>query len=154
LLEEDTVEIRAFTESDEDAVIDLWRAVALSCAPHNDPATALRKKLAVDRDLLLVAEVGGTVVGTVMGSYDGHRGWVYAVAVRSDHRRRGIGSALMRRIEAALAERGCLKVNLQAVASNLGAVAFYETLGYSVEERVSMGKRLYEKRGPNTKGCA
>jgi ribosomal protein S18 acetylase RimI-like enzyme len=138
------VEIRTFRESDEQAVIDLWRAVSLSNAPHNDPATALRKKLAVDRDLLLVAEVGGTVVGTVMGGYDGHRGWVYAVAVRSDHRHRGVGSALMRRIEAALAERGCLKVNLQVVASNLGAVAFYETLGYSVEERVSMGKRLYE----------
>jgi len=138
------VEIRPFRKSDEQAVIDLWRAVSLSSAPHNDPATALRTKLAVDRDLLLVAEVGGAVIGTVMGGYDGHRGWVYAVAVHSDPRRRGVGSALMRRIEAALAERGCLKVNLQVVASNLGAVAFYETLGYSVEERVSMGKLLYE----------
>ena len=141
---EHRVEIRPFRESDEQAVIDLWRAVSLSSAPHNDPATALRTKLAVDRDLLLVAAVGGAVIATVMGGYDGHRGWVYAVAVRADHRRRGVGSALMRRIEAALAERGCLKVNLQVVASNLGAVAFYETLGYSVEERVSMGKRLYE----------
>jgi ribosomal protein S18 acetylase RimI-like enzyme len=141
---EDSVEIRTYRESDERAVIDLWRAVSLSSAPHNDPATALRKKLAVDRDLLLVAEIGGVAVGTVMGGYDGHRGWVYAVAVRDDHRRQGVGSALMRRIEEALTDRGCLKVNLQVVASNLGAVAFYETLGYSVEERVSMGKRLYE----------
>jgi ribosomal protein S18 acetylase RimI-like enzyme len=138
------MEICTFRESDEQAVIDLWRAVSLSSAPHNDPATSLHKKLAVDRDLLLVAEVGGAVIGTVIGGYDGHRGWVYAVAVHSDHRRRGAGSALMRRIEAALAERGCLKVNLQVVASNLGAVAFYEKIGYSVEERVSMGKRLYE----------
>jgi predicted N-acetyltransferase YhbS len=67
------VEIRTFRESDEQAVMDLWRAVSRSDAPHNDPATALRKKLAVDRDLLLVAEIGGNVVGTVMGGYDGHR---------------------------------------------------------------------------------
>lgn len=138
------MEIRVFRESDEQAVIDLWRAVSLSSAPHNDPAMALRKKLAVDRDLLFVAEIDGSLVGTVMGGYDGHRGWVYAVAVHTDHRRRGVGSALMRRVEAALADRGCLKVNLQVMASNPGAVAFYEKLGYSVEERVSMGKRLYE----------
>lgn len=137
------MQIRPYQESDEEAVIELWRAVSANDAPHNDPATALRKKLAVDRDLLLVAEIDGKVVGTVMGGYDGHRGWVYAVAVCPDHRRKGVGSALLRRVEEALAERGCLKVNLQVVASNLGAVKFYEILGYRVEERVSMGKRLY-----------
>lgn len=137
------MQIRRYQESDERAVIELWRAVSLSTAPHNDPAKALRKKLAIDRDLLLVAEVEGNVVGTVMGGYDGHRGWVYAVAVRSDHRRQGVGTALMRGIEAALAERGCLKVNLQVMTLNVGAVAFYESLGFGVEERVSMGKRLY-----------
>jgi ribosomal protein S18 acetylase RimI-like enzyme len=96
------------------------------------------------RDLFLVAEAGGAVVGTVMGGYDGHRGWIYAVAVAPEHRRRGIGSALLRRIEALLKERGCLNVNLQVLASNPGAVAFYETLGFCIEERVSMGKRHYE----------
>jgi ribosomal protein S18 acetylase RimI-like enzyme len=138
------VEIRAFRETDEQAVIDLWRAVTPSNAPHNDPATAIRKKLDADRDLFLVAEVSGAVVGTAMGGYDGHRGWIYAVAVAPEHRRRGIGRALLRRIEALLVDRGCLKVNLQVLASNPGAVAFYETLGYGVEDRVSMGKRLYK----------
>lgn len=137
------MQIRTYQESDEQAVIELWRAVSTNDAPHNDPATALRQKLAVDRELLLVAEIDGNVVGTVMGGYDGHRGWIYAVAVCPDHRRKGVGSALLRHVEEALAERGCLKANLQVVASNLGAVKFYETLGYSVEERVSMGKRLY-----------
>jgi ribosomal protein S18 acetylase RimI-like enzyme len=78
-----------------------------------------------------------------MGSYDGHRGWVYALAVCPTHQRRGIGTALLRHLEAALQGRGCLKVNLQVRASNAEAVAFYERLGYVVEERVSMGKRLY-----------
>jgi len=138
------MEIRTFKESDAQAVIDLWRAVSVGNAPHNDPATAIRQKLAVDRDLFLVADVGGTIVGTVMGGYDGHRGWIYAVAVRSDHRRRHIGSTLIRQMEKQLVAQGCLKVNLQVVASNTEAVRFYETLGYSIEERVSMGKRLYE----------
>ena len=53
------------------------------------------------------------------------------------------GTALLRRLEEALAARGCLKVNLQVRASNAGVVAFYERLGYAVEQRVSMGKRLY-----------
>src|SRR5262249_55354355 len=112
-------------------------------APHNEPATAIRKKLAVERDLFFVATIDGAVTGTAMGGYDGHRGWVYSVAVKPQHRRRGIGSALIRRLEAALSARGCLKVNLQVRTSNAGVVAFYEKLGYGVEERVSMGKRLY-----------
>ena len=78
-----------------------------------------------------------------MGGYDGHRGWVYSVAVHPKHRRRGIGGAFIRQLEAALAERGCLKVNLQVRATNAEVVAFYEKLGYVVEERISMGKRLY-----------
>jgi hypothetical protein len=138
------VQIRVFRESDERAVIELWRAVSPSAAPHNDPATAIRLKLAVDPELFFVADVDGTIAGTIMGGYDGHRGWIYSVAVSAAHRRKGIGTALMRHVEAALVERGCLKVNLQVLTSNPGAVAFYETLGYSIEERVSMGKRLYE----------
>jgi ribosomal protein S18 acetylase RimI-like enzyme len=122
----------------------LWNEVLPDSAPHNDPATAIRKKLEVQPELFFVAESEGEVVGTVMGGYDGHRGWVYAVAVRPQQRRRGVGTALLQGVEAALAARGCLKVNLQVHTANPGAVAFYEKLGYGVEERVSMGKRLYE----------
>jgi ribosomal protein S18 acetylase RimI-like enzyme len=135
--------IRQYEESDEQAVIALWREVLPDSAPHNDPATVIRRKLGVDRELFLVAEADAAVVGTVMGGYDGHRGWVYSVAVHPQHRRRGIGGALIRQLEAALAERGCLKVNLQVRAANAEVVAFYEKLGYVVEERISMGKRLY-----------
>jgi ribosomal protein S18 acetylase RimI-like enzyme len=137
------MQIRPYEDSDESAVIDLWNEVLPDSAPHNDPATTIRKKLAVERELFFVALTDGAVVGTVMGGYDGHRGWVYAVAVRPSCRRRGIGAALLRRLEAALVERGCLKVNLQVRSSNREVIAFYERLGYSVEERVSMGKRLY-----------
>jgi ribosomal protein S18 acetylase RimI-like enzyme len=135
--------LRHYDGTDEAAVIALWNEVLPDAAPHNDPATAIRHKRAVERDLFFVAIEDGTVVGTVMGGYDGHRGWVYGLAVKPDFQRRGIGAALVHRLEQALSGRGCLKVNLQVRAANAGVVAFYEKLGYAVEERVSMGKRLY-----------
>jgi ribosomal protein S18 acetylase RimI-like enzyme len=92
--------------------------------------------------LFFVARLDGLLVGTVMSGYDGHRGWVYSLAVGSEVRRRGSGTALMQHVERELASRGCPKVNLQVLASNAATVAFYEKLGYSVEERVSMGKLL------------
>jgi ribosomal protein S18 acetylase RimI-like enzyme len=135
--------IRAYKDADEATVIALWREALADAAPHNDPALAVRKKKEARDDLFLVAEVNGRVVGTAMGGYDGHRGWVYSLAVAEPHRRQGVGSALVRHLEAVLADRGCLKVNLQVRSSNAAVVAFYEALGYGVEQRASMGKRLY-----------
>lgn len=127
------------------AVIALWNAVLPDSAPHNDPSTSIRQKIAVERDLFLVADLAGSVVGTVMGGYDGHRGWIYSVAVDAGHRRCGIGAALLRRLEADLKSRGCLKVNLQVRATNTQVIGFYERLGFMVEPIVSMGKRLYSQ---------
>ena len=137
------MQIRTYHDSDEAAVVALWNETLPDSAPHNDPAASIHRKVAVDRELFLVADIEGAIVGTVMGGYDGHRGWIYSVAVDRRHRRRGIGGALIRRLEAALAELGCPKVNLQVRTSNAEVVAFYAELGYAVEERISMGKRLY-----------
>jgi ribosomal protein S18 acetylase RimI-like enzyme len=137
------MEIRSYEDTDELAVIALWKEVLADSAPHNDPATSIRMKVAHDRELFLVAVTDDGPVGTVMGGYDGHRGWVYSVAVSPRHQRQGIGTALVRRLEELLAARGCLKLNLQVRASNAGVCAFYEKLGFRVEEILSMGKRLY-----------
>jgi ribosomal protein S18 acetylase RimI-like enzyme len=136
------MDIRPFRESDEADVIALWADVFAYPAAHNDPATVIRHKLAVQRELFFVAVLDGAVVGTVMGGYDGHRGWIYSLAVRPEVRRRGIGTALMRHVERELTRLGCPKVNLQVLASNVATVEFYRRLGYTVEERVSMGKLL------------
>ncbi len=137
------MQIRVYQEADEQTVIALWNLVLAPSAPHNDPATNIRKKLAVADDLFFVATVGERVVGTVMGGYDGHRGWIYSVAVDPEYQRRSIGSALLHHVEAALIQRGCLKVNLQVRSSNTEVISFYAKLGYAVEKIVSMGKRLY-----------
>jgi ribosomal protein S18 acetylase RimI-like enzyme len=111
-------------------------------APHNNPALVIAKKVGAADGLFFVATVADAVVGTVMAGYDGHRGWIYSLAVDRAHRRNGIGRGLVRAAEAALAARGCLKVNLQVVAGNEDSVAFYATLGYAVEPRTSMGRLL------------
>ena len=136
------MDIRPFHPADEGEVIALWAAVFAYPAPHNDPATAIRLKVAVQPDLFFVAVEGGVLVGTVMGGYDGHRGWVYSLAVSPPARRRGVGTALMRHVERELAARGCPKINLQVLAANAATVAFYQKLGYAVEERISMGRVL------------
>ena len=136
------VEIRTYEENDEAAVAAVWREVFPDAPAHNVPEEDIRRKLAVQRELFFVAVEGDDVVGTALAGYDGHRGWVYYVAVTPSRRRRGIGAALMKRVEERLAAAGCPKLNLQVRAPNRDAVVFYEKLGYVVEERVSMGKRL------------
>jgi len=82
------------------------------------------------------------IVGAVMAGYDGVRGWIYHLAVAPEFRRRGYCAQLVRAAEAGLRTLGCAKVNLQVRASNREVVAFYQSVGYEVEERVSMGRRL------------
>ena len=77
-----------------------------------------------------------------MAGYDGHRGWLYAIAVLSGHRARGIGARLVREAEQRLHELGCRKINLQVRSTNAEVVSFYEAVGYFVEDRISMGKRV------------
>ena len=138
------VVIRAFEDSDEDAVAALWREVFPDDPPWNEPTLVMAKKRIVQRDLFFVAMENGVLAGTAMGGYDGHRGWVYAVAVRPGSRRRGVGARLMARIQSALESLGCPKINLQVRAGNESVVAFYQRLGYLIEQRVSMGKRLQQ----------
>jgi ribosomal protein S18 acetylase RimI-like enzyme len=136
------MEIRPYLESDETAVVELWRELFPDSPAWNCPETDIQRKLSVQRELFLVATVGSQLVGSAMAGYDGHRGWVYYVAVSSRYRRQGIGTALMRSVEERLALLGCPKLNLQVRASNEEVIAFYRRLGYEVEERISMGKRL------------
>jgi ribosomal protein S18 acetylase RimI-like enzyme len=120
----------------------LWEEAFPNDPPWNQAEVAVPAKVAVQPDLLLVAQDDGQVVGTAMAGYDGHRGWLYTVAVKSSHQREGVGSMLVEEAERRLAALGCGKINLQVRATNAAVTAFYRRLGYEVEERVSMGKRI------------
>ena len=139
----DAVTITPYSDSaHRNQVVALWKTVFAYDTPHNEPNLVIDKKLEVSDRLFFVALAGGVVVGTIMGGYDGHRGWIYSVAVAPSHRRRGIGSQLMSVAEQALIEIGAVKINLQIMDGNQQVAAFYSSLGFSIEKRVSMGKRI------------
>ena len=123
-------------------VIRLWQEVFGYSAAHHDPGLNIDKKLAVGDDLFFVALDGDAVIGTILAGYDGHRGWLYSVAVDAGHRKQGVGADLVAHAEQALAVRGCMKINLQIIGGNEAVAAFYESLGFLIEPRVSMGKRI------------
>jgi ribosomal protein S18 acetylase RimI-like enzyme len=135
---EEVMDIRKYQEKDQSSLIDLWNTVFSDDPPHNEPLIVIKAKLAVD-DLIFIAENDGKLVGACMAGYDGHRGWLYAVAVLKQHRRNGTGAELVKYAMQALRERGCIKVNLQIRTTNTKVAAFYKALGFATEERLSMG---------------
>ncbi len=133
--------IRPFHPADEAAVIGLWTVCGLT-RPWNDPRKDVARKLTVQSDLFLVGVVGDEIVGTLMGGYDGHRGWINYLAVAPAHQRRGYAAALMRAVERKLLEMGCPKINLMIRSGNEAVQAFYAGLGFQQDAVVSLGKRL------------
>ena len=137
----DSVCIRAFTNSDRAQVIALWDGCGLVVS-WNDPNKDIDRKLKVNPELFLVAVNDDRVVGTIMGGYEGHRGWINYLAVDPQQRRQGLGKQLVRAVELLLLEYGCPKINLQIRSSNIDVIAFYRDLGFTEDAAVSMGKRL------------
>ena len=135
------LQIRPYQESDEDAVVDLWRDCGL-VVPWNDPHKDIRRKLSVQRDMFLVGLVDDRVVAAVMAGYEGHRGWINYLAVSPNCQMQGLGRRMMDEAEGQLRKMGCPKVNLQVRTSNTGVIDFYKALGYTLDDVVSMGKRL------------
>ncbi|MDF7648825.1 GNAT family acetyltransferase [Candidatus Pantoea formicae] len=139
------MEIRSFRQEDFEEVITLWERCDL-LRPWNDPELDIERKMNHDPELFLVAEVGGEVVGSLMGGYDGHRGAAYYLAVHPDYQGRGFANALMNRLEKKLIARGCPKIHLMVREENDQVLAFYEKLDYEPVDSVLLGKRLIEDR--------
>ncbi len=135
--------IRAFEERDTEMVVSLWQTCGLT-RPWNDPYRDIARKLTVQRELFLVAEDAGEVVGSVMAGYDGHRGWLYYLAAAPSHRGQGIGRALVERAEALLLELGCPKVQIMVRPENGIVRSFYDDLGFVPFDVWATGKRLIE----------
>lgn len=135
------MDIRRYHDADEAAVVRLWNECDL-VRPWNDPHKDIRRKLTVQSDLFLVGLLDGKVMATAMAGFDGHRGWVNYLAVAESYRRRGLGRALMERVEELLKDIGCPKLNIQVRSTNAAVLAFYERLGYTQDQTISLGKRL------------
>jgi ribosomal protein S18 acetylase RimI-like enzyme len=138
---QEIMKVRAFSEEDRFAVIQLWQACGLT-RPWNDPVKDINRKLAVQPELFLVGELNNRIIASAMAWYDGHRGSVYYLAISPDQQNKGYGKMLMETIEAALMELGCPKINIVVRSSNDAVLSFYSRLGYKPDEVVSIGKRL------------
>ena len=137
------ITIRLCTAIDKQQVIELWNEIFPPLKHHNQPDLSFDKKIQQKDNLFYIAEHNNTILGTIIAGYDGHRGWIYSLAVKPKYRRKGIGSQLITTATNELSKRGCLKVNLQITGDTSPYIAFYKKNGFNVEKRISMGKTLY-----------
>lgn len=135
------MKIRSYQTSDEQAVIEIWRGCGL-IRPWNDPQRDIARKLTEQPELFLVAVDGDKPIGTAMVGFDGHRGWVYYLAVHPARQRLSVGRALMAEAEYLLLERGCPKICLMVRSANTDVLAFYKRLGYLPDDVLVLGRRL------------
>jgi ribosomal protein S18 acetylase RimI-like enzyme len=138
---EDKLLIRPYRNQDEREVIDLW----INCdlvIPANNPNRDIQRKFCVNPELFLVGILNQTIVATCMAGYEGHRGWINYLAVSPQYRRQGIATQIMNAAEKRLKAAGCPKINLQVRSTNTAVIKFYECIGYSNDNVISLGKQL------------
>jgi ribosomal protein S18 acetylase RimI-like enzyme len=133
--------IAPFVIEDTDAVLDVWQQTGLPGARVN-PRAAIQKKLKFQPESFFVGRLDGKLVTTVMAGYDGHRGWLYMLAVLPAYQRRGIGSAMAEHAENWLRQLGCTRVKLQVEPGKPGPVEFYRRLGYETQQLLDMVKEF------------
>jgi ribosomal protein S18 acetylase RimI-like enzyme len=133
--------IDPITDSDVDAVIALWQRCGLT-RPWNDPAADIALARRGANAAILLGRAGQAIVASALVGHDGHRGWVYYVAVDPDCRGKDYGRAIMSAAEDWLRAQGLEKVMLMVRADNSGVRAFYDKLGYATQERVIYAKWL------------
>lgn len=133
-------------DADIEQVIALWRACDLT-RPWNDPASDIALARHRDNSDILVATDGGGVAATVMVGHEGHRAWIYYLAVDPARRGEGLGRAAMEAAEDWARAMGMPKIQLMIRQENLGAMAFYERLGYGSDTVKLMYKWIDKKAG-------
>jgi ribosomal protein S18 acetylase RimI-like enzyme len=136
------MKIREFKIDDYQTVRDLWQTAGLTLRP-GDELEDIKLKLQRDPDLFLVAEQNDRIAGSVIGGWDGRRGWIYHLAVKPEHQRKGIGVGLVREVEKRLVAKGAKKVNAQVYKWNEKSSEFFKAIGYETQpDLVMIGKQL------------
>ncbi|MCH8559762.1 GNAT family acetyltransferase [Nesterenkonia sp. LB17] len=125
-----------------DAAVGLWQQAGLT-RPWNDPLEDCRRALTGEESTVLAAlDAAGELAGTVMVGQDGHRGWIYYLAVDQRHQDQGLGKALLAGAEDWLRGRGVPKLMLMVRQENAGVQDFYRALGYTDQDTVVLGRWL------------
>lgn len=130
---------RQFTLNDFEAVIDLWLRAGITLS-RSDTVEGIAEKLKRDSELFFVVEENGTIIGAVMGSYDGRRGWMNHLAVDPAYQGNNFGRKIIEELEKRLKKIGCEKLNLLIEKDNEQVKGFYEKIGYKQDELLFMEK--------------
>ena len=136
-----TLAITPIDEHEVAGVVELWKACGLT-RPWNDPASDIELARKGSNAAVLIGRDDGAIVATVMVGHDGHRGWVYYLAVSPDHRDQGHGRVMMEAAERWLRERSIEKLQLLVRPDNTSVKDFYQSLGYAMQERIIYAKWL------------
>jgi ribosomal protein S18 acetylase RimI-like enzyme len=135
------VRFRKAKSADRDAVIALWSACGLT-RDWNDPVKDFDFALAGATSTVLVHEIDGQIVASVMVGHDGHRGAIYYLAVAAKNQKTGLGRAAALAAENYLKKLGVWKINLMIRDENESAIGFYKAIGFEKNEVMSMGKKI------------
>ncbi len=133
--------IRQAQPQDARALAELWRVCGLT-RPWNDPQRDTTLKLDFQPQGAFVGLRDDQLIASVFAGYEGHRGWINYLAVHPEHQQQGFGRVILQHAEDWLRSLDCPKINLQVRADNAEVIAFYESLGYTQDPCISMGKRL------------
>src|SRR5687768_4180465 len=133
--------ISAITDADVAAVIALWQRCGLT-RPWNDPAGDIAFARRRANATILIGRADNVIVASAMVGHDGHRGWVYYVAVDPEHQKKDFGRSIMAAAEDWLRRQGVQKIMLMVRPDNTNVKAFYDRLGYETQERVIYARWL------------
>ncbi len=135
--------VRTFLVEDDAAVLDLWKRCNLAISLSRSDLD-IKRTMQTHPELFLVGEEDGRVIATVMGGFDGHRGWVDYLAVDPALQRTGLGETMMAEVEQRLRSLGCPMINIQIDQNDAGLIRFAQAIGYSRDPVVSVSKRLID----------
>ena len=133
------MQFREFTLNDFDSVLNLWKKAGILIS-RSDTYEGLLSKLLRDPELFFVVEDNQRIIGVVMGSYDGRRGWINHLAVDPEYQGKRIGQQIIEQLEIRFKQIGCEKVNLLIEKNNAKVQSFYEKQGYETDDLIFMEK--------------
>lgn len=136
-----TLEISPLRAGESEAAVALWEECGLT-RPWNDPRADLALALGKPASTVLAGRIDGRIVATAMTGFDGHRGWVYYLAVAPACRGAGHGAAMMQAAASWLRGHGAPKLHVMVRRENIAVAGFYTRLGYAESDTITLAKRL------------
>ena len=140
-IQNDPFVIDQYSSDDEADMIGLWQECGL-VVPWNNPLSDIARKMEDSPELFFSGKIDKRLVASCMAGYDGHRGWIYFLAVAKSQQRTGLAAKLVAHVEAKLIELGCAKLELMVRDTNCEVIAFYEAIGFGLDPVRVLSKRL------------